>query len=359
VLEALIDRLYEAAGSPKLWADAIQWFNRYAEADRSSLIVVPQSGSARWIASPSPECHSTSVVASTTLRNTGRNTQWQTLAHTRFVQDVDGAFACCGSAACRSTELAWRAGTAIQLPAGDLAIVIAERCAESGPFETGVLSRLDALRPHLVRACHLSAQFGYERARVAAAALDHIGLPAAILTASGRILATNTCLQGNHERISSGQHSEVLFRHFSSSKSLQDAISLVADGRRHSSTLPVRANSDHRAFIAHIHRIPKPENDIFDTSAMQLILRKIGVPPAPDNDLLHLLFDLTPAEARLLRALAGGLRLQLYAENTGVQASTVRSQLRSIFIKTGTNRQSELLSIVASISTFSGASASR
>jgi DNA-binding CsgD family transcriptional regulator len=360
VLESLIDRIYEAAGSPRLWVDAIQWLCNYAESDRSSLIVLPQVGTARWVASTAPKCQSNSALAPPTLRNTGRHPRLHMLAHTKFIQDVDSAFICCGgSDMCSSNEHPWRAGTAIQVPNGDLAIVTAERRAERGPYGTGLLSRLDALRPHLVRACHLSAQYGYERARVATTTLDHIGLPAAILTASGRILITNECLQASHGRIASGQNTESLFRNFSNSKLLHEAISGVADGRSVACTLPVRAISDHRAFVAHVHRIAKPDDDVFDASAIQLILKKIGAPPAPDNDLLHVLFDLTPAEARLLRALAGGLRLQIYAENTGVQASTVRSQLRSIFVKTGTNRQSELLSIVASISTFAGSSASR
>jgi hypothetical protein len=209
VLETLIDRMYEAAGSPKLWPDAIQCLSAYAESDRGSLVVLPQVGSPRWIASPVPECRTNSAVAPPSYRNTGRHAQWHPLAHSQFVRDVNGAFVCCGSEMCHVNEPSWRVGTAIQLPTGDLAVVTAERRAEHGPFGACILSRLDALRPHLVRACHLSAQFGYERARITTTALDRIGLPAAVLTASGRILAMNNRLQASYEKTSSGQSTDL------------------------------------------------------------------------------------------------------------------------------------------------------
>lgn len=54
-------------------------------------------------------------------------------------------------------------------------------------------------------------------------------------------------------------------------------------------------------------------------------------------------FNLTPAEARLCRTLADGLTLNDYCEKWKVASSTARSQLHSVFGKTSTHRQSELL----------------
>lgn len=55
------------------------------------------------------------------------------------------------------------------------------------------------------------------------------------------------------------------------------------------------------------------------------------------------LFDLTPAEARLARALAAGEPLDAYAAGNGLRLSTVKTQLRAVFDKTGTQRQAELV----------------
>ena len=53
-------------------------------------------------------------------------------------------------------------------------------------------------------------------------------------------------------------------------------------------------------------------------------------------------FDLTLAQARLALFLAEGGTIGEYAEATGVKISTVRTHLKSIFAKTGVNRQTEL-----------------
>lgn len=68
----------------------------------------------------------------------------------------------------------------------------------------------------------------------------------------------------------------------------------------------------------------------------------------PIQNWLHFLkqFNLTPAEGRLCRTLADGLTLKDYCTKWKVAASTGRSQLHSIFGKTATHRQTELLRLI-------------
>jgi DNA-binding CsgD family transcriptional regulator len=54
-------------------------------------------------------------------------------------------------------------------------------------------------------------------------------------------------------------------------------------------------------------------------------------------------FDLTPAEARLVIDLVTGTSLKSSAKARGVSYETVRRQVKSVFRKTGTHRQSELV----------------
>ncbi len=58
------------------------------------------------------------------------------------------------------------------------------------------------------------------------------------------------------------------------------------------------------------------------------------------------LFGLTPAEALLASELASGASLEEAAASLGVSRNTVRSQLQSVFQKTGTNRQVELVRVL-------------
>ncbi len=352
--EALIDRIYEAAGAPELWPDVLRSLGDTARSDGAVLTVLPPVGTSRWIASPGLDQRLGHPPMANSWRGSGRMAQWRAEAHAGFIRDIDLVP---GSHQGWSHDVDrpfWQVGTTIPLATGDVAIVTAERRAQTGPHEASVLPELDTLRPHLVRACQLGAQFGCERARVTTTTLSQIGLPAAVLSASGRVLAMNARLQEREEVLPPGQHGGLLFKSLNNSKLLQDAIGNVVGGRLAAQTMPVRSYSDERPQIAHIMRWRRQPGDVFGAPAVLLILVHVGARAVPDDGLLNMLFDLTPAEARLLQALAGGSRLQSYAESVGVQPSTVRTQLTSIFNKTGTKRQAELLSIVASLALFSG-----
>lgn len=60
-------------------------------------------------------------------------------------------------------------------------------------------------------------------------------------------------------------------------------------------------------------------------------------------------FQLSAAEARLARAICHGDSVEEYARDQGLRLPTVRTQLSSIFNKTGTERQAGLVRLIAGI----------
>lgn len=68
-----------------------------------------------------------------------------------------------------------------------------------------------------------------------------------------------------------------------------------------------------------------------------------------DRELLGALFELTPAEARVTAMLAEGHAPKDIASLSGVALGTVRTQLKSVFAKTGTCRQADLVRLVAAL----------
>ena len=60
-------------------------------------------------------------------------------------------------------------------------------------------------------------------------------------------------------------------------------------------------------------------------------------------------FGLSGAEARLARAICHGDSVEEYARDQGLRLPTVRTQLSSIFNKTGTLRQAALVRLIAGI----------
>lgn len=61
------------------------------------------------------------------------------------------------------------------------------------------------------------------------------------------------------------------------------------------------------------------------------------------------MFGLTQAEARLAHALVQGMTVEGYATSTGVAMPTVRSQVRSLLDKTDTQRQQEMVRLLATL----------
>jgi len=57
-------------------------------------------------------------------------------------------------------------------------------------------------------------------------------------------------------------------------------------------------------------------------------------------------FGLTPAEARVVLRLVSGDSLRSAAKALGIKYETVRTHLKSVFQKTGTGRQAELVILV-------------
>jgi len=71
--------------------------------------------------------------------------------------------------------------------------------------------------------------------------------------------------------------------------------------------------------------------------------QNLGTAPDP----IRTLFSLTPAESRLASELARGNTISAAAAASGITLNTARDRLKSIFAKTRTRRQAELVSLIS------------
>jgi DNA-binding CsgD family transcriptional regulator len=67
-----------------------------------------------------------------------------------------------------------------------------------------------------------------------------------------------------------------------------------------------------------------------------------------DPETLSATFELTPKEAAVAVALANGLSVEEVSKTNGTTLNTIRTQLKAIFRKTGTRRQTELVRLLLS-----------
>ena len=80
-----------------------------------------------------------------------------------------------------------------------------------------------------------------------------------------------------------------------------------------------------------------------------LLINEIAQPAKPDWEIFSRAFGLTPAEARLAARLATGESLQSAAEALRITKETSRSRVKSIFRKTDTHRQADLVALSSSL----------
>jgi DNA-binding CsgD family transcriptional regulator len=77
-----------------------------------------------------------------------------------------------------------------------------------------------------------------------------------------------------------------------------------------------------------------------------LIITDLAAQPSINTTDLARVFGLTGAESRLAARLANGSTLNEVAEELGIARETARNQLKAVFAKTGTHRQSELVALL-------------
>ena len=92
-----------------------------------------------------------------------------------------------------------------------------------------------------------------------------------------------------------------------------------------------------------------PGNFLRQSSPSDLMLVVIDpeLSAAPPIEALRALYGLTDAEARLTCALLEGTQFEDYAERVGISMNTARTHLKSVFAKTDTDRQAELMRLLS------------
>jgi DNA-binding CsgD family transcriptional regulator len=227
-----------------------------------------------------------------------------------------------------------------------------QRTAREGPFSLRDKTTLNNLAPRLSEAASLSAAIGRVALASATNALNAVRQAALAIDQCGFVLEANAIAETifdedihvNRKRViirdaqAKARFGEILER----LRITPDAAALPAD--------PIVIRRSKRGpVIARTLHVPCVARNPFLGARMLLVLSPIGDRIRPAPSLLMNLFGLTQAEARLASTVAGGIDPTRAAVEIGISRVTVRNQLRAIFAKTGTHRQSELVALLSRI----------
>jgi DNA-binding CsgD family transcriptional regulator len=351
--EHLIDQIYEAAFVPEKWPDVLGAVAALSGSASGAVLSISGSAPPQWRATP---------LVQDALRNYVETGQWQrcerpmamlSMNYAGFLRDEDFLTPeqierDPARKARIAVRLGAQAGTLVAMPSGEIVGFTFERWIEDGRHDQGSVTRLDGLRPHLARAGLLAARLGLERAQTAVKTLEAIGLPAAVLSGAGRMLAANALLEASDFFLPVARD-ELRLSDAVADKLFRASSSTVAGSHGSIQSIPIAASSDRAAAILHVLPLRGDAHDLFSGAAAMVILTSIGMSVnAPDMPLLRALFDLSPAEAKLAAALSSGRTLKQAADDARVRVSTARSYMENIFRKTGTHQQSQLVALLKS-----------
>jgi DNA-binding CsgD family transcriptional regulator len=366
--EAIVDRIYEAALLPDLWPTVLGTIAEQTQTEGGILFAVPPpnitSASAsplfRWTASDGVVELFEKFIRDGWLQRNTRGERALKLNHAGFVRDQDlytddelavdplHNFA-------KANGLGWAAGMTVQVPTGDALILTWERRYNRGPFTCETIAFLDTLKAHLSRASLMSSRLGLERARAAAETLALLGLPAAVLSPRHRILAANALLQALMPAIvKEGAAGRIHLANKNADGLLTNALNQMhhADTRQDVDrvfSFPAPATEEHPPMVIHLVPVKRAAQDIFSAATSIVIVTPVSRSEAPSATVIQGLFDLTPAESRVARLIAGGDSVNDIAVTSNTSAGTVRNQLKAVFAKTGVSRQGDLISLLSNV----------
>lgn len=241
-----------------------------------------------------------------------------------------------------------QAGTIIELFNGEVITLEFTRRLKEPRYDDTLIAKLNTLNAAFRHSVFFASRLQFERMRSSLQTLNDFGLPAALLSDYGHILHSNDLFENVEpyiSRLPSGQLSvrgnDDLRRSFAqaleTAKTKSVSVALPADNGR-------------TAAIVELMPMVGDARMIFSIPCTIMVVTPVATNVGvPSPELASKLFGLTPAEARLAVTLTSGLSLRDSAANQGITTGTARAYLIRIFSKTGTNQQSELVSLLKSI----------
>jgi DNA-binding CsgD family transcriptional regulator len=233
-------------------------------------------------------------------------------------------------------------------------VITAQRGRKEGPFGEEEKSILRQLMPHLKRAALLHGELGSLRREVATFTghLERYPYAFLLIDAERHVLYSNAAareilLARDGLGIGNGRFSAISPKaEVALSKAVDELGSGQSRGLRRMEILRPSRRKSYRVLLMPIH----DARPILPLSVAVPAISVLVVDPesasSPDPEVLRELFSLTPAEARVSVRLVQGQSAAEIAAETGTSAETVRTHLKRILSKTGTNRQGELISLI-------------
>lgn len=242
-------------------------------------------------------------------------------------------------------------GVNVVTRAGTVSRIRLYRLSEDPAFTADDKALLATLVPHIKQAMTLAAHVNRKESEreLYEEALDRLKIGVVVLDETGQLLRANPtacCILSNADGL------RLVDRRLEGcsngdTRELQRLISGTQADPASVHAISLTRPSGRRKLGAVVRAIPLvEESEGRARPAWAVFLRDPDAHTSAPRDILRQLFDFTPAESALAIKLADGLSLDECAEKLGIRRNTARAHLRSIFVKSGVSRQTELVRVL-------------
>jgi DNA-binding CsgD family transcriptional regulator len=356
-LQEAIISLYEAAAQPHMWHSALSELATAVDALGVILIDRRQTGSVNCIWTDSLNDQMDTFLRDQWWSRNYRFERGMTLVRRQGV--ITESMLCEPEQLDREPLQAeflakfgmrWFAGlSAVNDPDADMLFSI-ERRSRNEAFSKSEIATLQSVMPHIRRAGHLAMVTSSTVASNILWGLSQYGEPAGLLDDSGRVLEMNTHaekLLGNGVDVVEGR---LAATHRGSDIALQRLIGSGLDVSKDAVHEPVALiRQSHTPLVVRVAPIVRSASDLFSRARALLVFTDPERKPRSPTGILAAAFGLTPAETRIALGLAGGKELRRVADVNAISVETARVHLKSIFAKTDTHSQIELVRLLSKL----------
>lgn len=243
----------------------------------------------------------------------------------------------------------WFAGIGFSAGPALWALVI-QRTPGEGPFGHNDKHALGALAQQLSEVATFSTALGRKTLSAVTDALGLLDRPAIALDRFGRVLDMNAAAERVFDDEIRIKNPRLHLCDPEADSALAAALERMrAAPETITSPLPpiVVSRRTKPPLVIRLLPIPDAARSPFLGACALLVISDLGQPSAAPADLLARTFGLSRAETRLAALIATGVSPEQAADQLGLARETVRNQLKAIFVKTKTHRQSELVALLS------------
>jgi DNA-binding CsgD family transcriptional regulator len=223
-----------------------------------------------------------------------------------------------------------------------------QRMIDQEPFGAAEIAHLAELSRCLAGAAELARAFGFARIEAALEAFEASGSPAVIVDRLGEAVRVNpsaerllgTDLQIVKRRVASSSRNATAVL----DRALHALIWASQGGAFHPPVVLPRRQG--RPILAYPTRLPAIASGAFWPGQACIVFVDLDARRTTLAGDLTAAFRLTPAEARLAVRLLAEESLEAAAAKLGVSIETARNQLKSVYEKTDTHRQAQLVALL-------------